>query len=369
MNLLFIGKRHYTHRDALTECYGRIYQLPLHWSQQGVSTHLWLIDYHGKSRVKRDDGSLTIDSTPIRSVSWIIKGLAVFWHRFSGKAPTHIIASGDAYIGLLGWLLARLTGACFVFDVYDKYDEFGAYRKPLGWDLFGFLLRHADQCWFASRRLLGQLGDAARGDALVMNGVDTARFKPMDQKESRAMFGLPEATPLIGYFGGMEADRGVADLISAISLLRDSGLDIDLVLAGKKNPATPIPQEPWLHDLGNVAFRDIPNAYSAVNVFAIPYRRTAFMDAGSSNKIAEAIACGLPIAATNTPNLIDNFPDAEQILSERIAEQENPANLGRVIKKQVESPVFFAMPDQMTYPAIATEILKTLRNMQCKGKQ
>jgi len=44
-SVLFIGKRFYTNRDALTERYGRIYQLPHLWAEDGVSTRLWLVDY------------------------------------------------------------------------------------------------------------------------------------------------------------------------------------------------------------------------------------------------------------------------------------------------------------------------------------
>ena len=153
MRVLFIGKRHYTNRDAMEERYGRIYQLPLHWAKQGTETRLWLIDYHERLSSKRHDHGMQVDSTPIRGLGWISKAMGVIVGRRSEQRPTHIVASGDAYIGLLGWCLARLTGARFIFDVYDKYDEFSGYRKPLDWDLFGFLLRRADACWFASRRL------------------------------------------------------------------------------------------------------------------------------------------------------------------------------------------------------------------------
>lgn len=39
MNLLFIGKRHYTNRDALAERYGRIYQFPCSGLSSGQRVH------------------------------------------------------------------------------------------------------------------------------------------------------------------------------------------------------------------------------------------------------------------------------------------------------------------------------------------
>jgi glycosyltransferase involved in cell wall biosynthesis len=367
MNLLFIGKRHFTNRDALAERYGRIYQLPLHWSQQGASTHLWLIDYHGKSRAKRLDGALTVDSTPIRRLSWVSKAFGLIWRRLTGTAPTHIIASGDAYIGLLGWLLARLTGACFVFDVYDKYDEFGAYRKPLGWDLFGFLIRHADQCWFASRRLLGQLGNAARGDALVMNGVDTERFKPMDKLTQRRRLHLSETGFLVGYFGALNQERGLPDLIKAIGILRRDGLDVGLVLAGKADPDIPLNESGILY-LGNIAHEEVPALLAAVDVVAVPYRNSAFLDAASSIKFGEIMACQRPLVATLTPNFLDNFPEQAQILKPYLAEPGNPAALALAIQMQLEDQVAVEPPLVMTWAQIAASRFSAIQTIHSAGQ-
>lgn len=360
MNILFIGKRFYTNRDALEERYGRTYQLPSHWAKSGIKTTLWLIDYHTNQRERRDHDHLQIENTPIRGISWVTQFIRVLITKLQGQAPSHIIASGDAYIGLLGWLLARLTGAFFVFDVYDKYDEFSGYRRPMGWDLFNFLLRTADQCWFASHRLLEQIGNLLRKDTLIMNGIDTNRFRPQDKAAARKRLNLPEHKPLVGYFGSMEPDRGVSDLISAFVTLREQGINLELVLAGRKDPATPIPNEIWLHYLGNLPFDDIPQAYAAIDVFAIPYRRSEFMDSGASNKIAEAVFCFRPLAITKTPNLTDNFPEIANALIDRQAAPASPNELARVITLQLEKPIMSPLPKTITYSTIAEHALDAL---------
>lgn len=364
MNIVFIGKRHYTNRDAFKERYGRIYQLPWHWARQGVPTRLWLIDYHGRSRERGRDGALDVYSTPIRGFGWIARAISLALSRWSRSAPTHIVSSGDVNIGLLGWILARLSGAHFVFDVYDKYDEFKAYVRPFGWDPFGFLLRRADTCWFASRRLLARLGSEARGDALVMNGIDTDRFRLVDMQSARQRLGLPVEGRLVGYFGSMESDRGVTDLIEAVSRLQVKGSSVGLVLAGRKHPDTPVPTRSWLYDLGNVPFDDMPFAYAAMNVFSIPYQRSAFMDAGASNKIAEALASGRPIAATRTPNLTDNFPAATHDLKARLAAPGAPDDLARVIKLQLHDPVITPLPEEFDLAKIASAALSSLRSTE-----
>ncbi|OIQ85307.1 GDP-mannose-dependent alpha-(1-6)-phosphatidylinositol monomannoside mannosyltransferase [mine drainage metagenome] len=357
--ILFIGKRHYTNRDALAERYGRIYQLPLHWSMQGAQTRLWLIDYHGRPREQRHDEALQVDSTPIRGLSWIGKAAGLVLDRFRRRAPTHIIASGDAYIGLLGWLLARLTGAYFVFDVYDKYDEFGGYRKPFGWDLFRVLLCHADQCWFASRRLLAQLGKTARGDRLVMNGIDTDRFKPLDRREARQRLGLPDTAVLVGYFGGLNAMRGIHDLIAAVQMLRGRGAAIELVLAGKMEDTIQL-DTPGVRYLGNLPHAQIPWALAAVDVVAVPYRRSAYLDAASSVKFGEIMACGRPMVATKTPNLEDNFPDQTALLQDYLVPPEQPEALARAIARQVQDQKIAPAPSDMDWSALASSTLAAL---------
>jgi hypothetical protein len=138
-----MGKRFYTNRDALTERYGRIYQLPRYWADEGVHTRLWLVDYHTRETRHVSDGSLEVLSSPalgLRS-AWRLLG-----ERFgrSGRRPDTLVASGDCYIGLVAWRLAKRIGARFVFDVYDKYDEFPTYRRLPGLDPFAFLLERAD---------------------------------------------------------------------------------------------------------------------------------------------------------------------------------------------------------------------------------
>ena len=124
MKLLFIGKRFNTNRDALLEKFGRNYQFPLHLAQRHSVT-LWLVDYHSKITIQCSDGPLTIISTPV-------KNLAVFKHYLLGTYQTTqaidmVIASGDCYIALMAQRIAKKLQAKFIFDVYDKYDEFSGY--------------------------------------------------------------------------------------------------------------------------------------------------------------------------------------------------------------------------------------------------
>jgi glycosyltransferase involved in cell wall biosynthesis len=355
--VLFIGKRFYTNRDALEERYGRIFQLPQFWSASGIRTRLWLVDYHSRQRIDRREGHLSIESLPLRSFDTLGK---LFSHLLLGKALTHIVASGDCYIGLLGYSIAKRTGAQFIFDVYDKYDEFGGYRELLGFSPFPFLLKRADRCLFASQALLEQHGQKERGDIKVVNGLDRDRFKPLDMQACRQERHLPADTPLIGYFGGMEPDRGVADLIKAVSQLREQGLPIELLLGGKIAPPLEV-NVPGVRYLGDIPFQEMPQLLAACDLLAVPYRRSALMDAGSSNKIAEALACRKPIVATRTPNLVANFAEASRILEGRLAVPGDVGSIATVIRAQLEAPILAPLPGGWDWESIANEAAHQLQ--------
>lgn len=352
MNILFIGKRFYTNRDAFCEKYGRIYQLPWHWAQAGIPTTLWLVDYHSHESFRELDSKLNIISTPVRNFE-----LLKYW--LTGSYKKHqkfdtVIASGDCYIGYMALLIARSMRARFLFDVYDKYDEFGGYYSPPWFSLFHYLLDKADRRFFASRLLMDELHRAS-DDHLVPNGLDTERFAPRDMHTSRQLMCLPCDGLLVGYFGGMEPDRGIADLIAAITLLRAQGMQIQLVLGGKVSSELNL-QQPGILYLGNIPYEKMPNALAACNLLAVPYRRSAFMDAGASNKIAEAIACRRPVVATRTPNLIANFPEQAKQLEGLLAEPGNVESLARSIRLQSQQKVLLRMPDDMSWESIASRL-------------
>ena len=348
MKLLFIGKRFNTNRDALLEKFGRNYQFPLHLAQRHSVT-LWLVDYHSKITIQCSDGPLTITSTPV-------KNLAVFKHYLLGTYQTTqpidmVIASGDCYIALMAQRIAKKLQAKFIFDVYDKYDEFSGYIKPLGFDLFGHLLKTADMRLFASHALLHSLGQPEH-DAILSNGLDANHFRPIDKAEARHKLQLPADATYVGYFGSMEPDRGVQDLIAAVQILREQGQSIELLLGGKAHDSLQLDQ-PGIRYLGNV-----PS-----DVLAIPYRRSPFMDAGASNKIAEAMACQRPIVATRSPNLTANFPQQAQELEPYLAESSQPSSLATVLAQQLLDRKLVAAPQNIYWSGITSTLEQDLKRL------
>lgn len=359
ISILFIGKRFNTNRDALTEKFGRIYQLPYHLSkEEDITLKLWMVDYHTYKKELVQNNKLHIISTPVKNGMVFSQYLQ---ENFSKNKYDIIMASGDCYIGLMAYLLAKSHKAKFVFDIYDKYDEFGGYIKPFGFDLFGFLLKKADIRLFASRILLQNLGQS-QYDAILSNGIDAKHFRPIDKTEARTKLQLPLTQKFIGYFGSMEPDRGVQDLITAVNILRLQGQNVELLLGGKSDPSLDLDQA-GIRYLGNAPFENIPYALAACDILAIPYRRSLFMDAGSSNKIAEAIVCQRPVVATRSPNLLANFPKQAVELEPYLAEPSNPESLARAIIKQLDQRHLVCELDNIYWDQISLVVIDCLKGL------
>ncbi|GAB2878094.1 glycosyltransferase [Microbulbifer echini] len=359
MRITFIGKRIYTNRDAILDQYGRIYQLPHHWSNLGTANDLWLIDYHRKEHICESSGNFSVKSTPIFKRS--------FWQELRDiiqrkHEPNDIIvASGDCYIGLLAYNIAKQKRVKFVFDVYDKYDEFSGHFNLPGFNLLKFLISKANICLFASKKLMRELSQDQENDILVPNGIDGKRFDRLSKTDSRKKFRISEKAILIGYFGGMEPDRGVEDLISAVKIVRSQGVPIQLVMGGANPPNLDLNAQAVCY-LGNIPYIDMPEILACCDLLSIPYRRSPFMDSGSSNKIAEYIASRRPIVATETPNLTENFPTQAKKLSGLLAKPGNPSDIARTILLQFKSPILLDMPSNMMWNEIARYSLERLKD-------
>jgi glycosyltransferase involved in cell wall biosynthesis len=362
MRVLFVGKRFYTNRDAYKEHFGRIYQLPYWWARAGHEVDLWLIDYHGRDVEVTKDRALTVETTPVLRWRFFVKWISVCSSRLRVRRPDIVVASGDCYIGLVAYVAAFFSGAKFVFDVYDRYDVFEGYRRLPGFDPLNFLLRRAWIATFASSKVRYDLNPMTNRAVLVPNGVDLSRFTPLPMLESRKQFGLPEGTALVGYFGSMEPERGVEDLIAAVEKLIGDGVEVSLVIGGKADPNINF-EYPWLHYLGNIEFSKMPEALASCDVLALPYRQGSFVDNASSCKIAEYMAMERPIVSTRSPNLVQNFPEQAAQLDGLLATPGDVKELARCLRMQLSERRLVDMPKGMSWQEIGDSICETLEKL------
>ena len=127
------------------------------------------------------------------------------------------------------------------------------------------------------------------------SGVDTKRFTPLPE---------PGGPPTFGFVGRLLDDKGIRTLIAAHRLLRGSGLEFRLLIAGTPDPANPasVTEEEaksWNNErgvfwLGHV--HDIAGFWARAHVAVLPSRRE-----GLPLSLMEAAACGRGMIASDVP--------------------------------------------------------------------
>ncbi len=140
---------------------------------------------------------------------------------------------------------------------------------------------------------------------VIPHGVDCAeyRFDAAGGQRVRASLGIPPAGSgrlVIGTAGRLVRGKGVDLLIRAAALLRDRGLDVDVLVAGQGEAEAELAELAGRLGLaGRVHFagfmQDMPAFYSALDAFVLCSLTESFGLA-----IAEAMACCRPVIATPT---------------------------------------------------------------------
>lgn len=162
------------------------------------------------------------------------------------------------------------------------------------------------------------LGYRARRYELVENGIDIETYRP-DHDARRAVrreLGIAEETPLLITVARVDPMKDYPGLIEAIGMLEG----VEAMVVGL-NTIT-LPKTERLHRLGHRT--DVPNLLAAADLLVSP---SAYGE-GFSNAIAEGMAAGLPVIATDVG-------DARRIVGEagRIIDPGDPEELAEVIRE------------------------------------
>ena len=146
----------------------------------------------------------------------------------------------------------------------------------------------------------------------IPNAINTNLFKPMNKKEARAKFMLPEGKKLV-LFGSLKITdkrKGVDYLIEACKLLAEKHPEwkesLGVVVFGNQSQQLQEQLPFHVYPLPYIKNEhEIVNIYNAVDLFAIPS-----LEENLPNMIMEAMACGVPCVGFNVggiPEMIDHL--------------------------------------------------------------
>lgn len=156
-------------------------------------------------------------------------------------------------------------------------------------------------------RMADTLGIGRGRIAALRNGVDLARFTPVDRTAVRHRFGL--SGPVWLCVGSLTESKGMHIAIDALA----ENADATLLLIGEGEDAGPLKAQAErrgvaerVRFVGTVAHDDLPDYFSAADVLMHAADRE-----GMPNVLLEALACGCAIIATavgGIPEIMGGLP-------------------------------------------------------------
>ncbi len=221
----------------------------------------------------------------------------------------------------------------FDFDIIDSHfaypDGLGAvllgrlFKKPVTITLRGtivplsnyrlrrfqisFALKSANIVFSVCKSLKDKavsLGVQENKIVVVSNGVDTDKFKPINQREIREDLNLPLDKKIIISIGAIVKRKGFHKIIQALPSVTEKNPDILLVIVGGasvegycKPELDMLVEELSLKEhvlfAGNIPHSDVFKWLNASDIFCL-----ATSNEGWANVLLEALACGKPVVTT-----------------------------------------------------------------------
>lgn len=144
---------------------------------------------------------------------------------------------------------------------------------------------------------------AANKTFLITNPVDRALFKPDDNYRSkiRKQLEISEQDKVILFAGRLSRKKQVHLIIEALYKSLQKGYDWKLIIAGEgplekdlKTQVERLKLTEVVYFVGSVSNDRIPSIYNSADIVALPSK-----DEGIPMMLLEALACGIPVVATN----------------------------------------------------------------------
>lgn len=363
MRVLVLCKRRYTGKDLLSDRYGRLYELPKALASfghqvAGLALSYRLGDPIGDSLPPKD----VVDWHAGYALPWpptYLRQLEKLVQRFD---PEMVWASSDVLHVILADRLAVRMGLPLVIDLYDDYEAFGLARLP------GLTLRYRRACARADAltvvtHSLGKIMATRLSRPvpvnIIGNGVAPGSFRMRSKPEARTRLGLPQDCVLIGSAGALDASRGVQHLVNAFQRIRQDRTDTRLVLAGPRDRAFRPSGIEGIIDLGVLPHEEMPWLFSALDVGVVCNRDSKFGRACYPMKLAEMIACGVPVVAASVGDVPRILAYREQCLYS----PDDSVQLAQRVRSQITNPMRADPESVPTWHELGQLLSRTLESV------
>jgi glycosyltransferase involved in cell wall biosynthesis len=265
--------------------------------------------------------------------------------RLEGDFDVVLASSPPLFVGVSGWLTARLHGAQFVFDVRDIWPEvavaMGELENPalirLAEGLERFLYERADGITAVTegfchhiRRKVERTTPMAR----VMNGTMPDVFNEDDCRDAIRSRLNVENQFVVAYAGNHGLAQGLSHVVEAADRLRDRN-DITFIMLGSGPVKEELVSDTRQRELDNILFLDrVPLDEAAAHMAAadallVPLADHEIYQQFIPSKLFDSMASGRPV-------LLSVDGEARSILEEAEGGLYYPAEDGEVLAEHIE---------------------------------
>jgi glycosyltransferase involved in cell wall biosynthesis len=286
-----------------------------------------------------------------RLASYFSFTFSSFYSLFKSK-PTDVIIcnSPPLFLGITGYLGAKLKRAKFVFNVADIWPESAvelgilknkAFIRMARW-LELFLYKKSWKIAAATegiRDYMIQQGKAPWDVFLLPNGVNTDVFKPLPKnKELLRESGL-EGKVVFTYAGTMGYAQGLDSVLQAAALIKDEYPNVHFLFVGdgqEREKLIQLKEELRLDNVtfyGSVPVSKMPDIFSISDYSIVSLRNIDLFKGARPSKIFPAIATGTPVlycGAGESAEILETYHCG------RIAPPEQPEGIAAVIRELMQ---------------------------------
>ena len=297
MKILVVMKRFSTSKDMVMQDFGRQIRLfgPL---AKNHEINFLCPDYVKKENRIINRGGIRFIIKPF-GLFYFFRFLDEISQLIKNKRYDLIVAATDPLIGGICNHYSRKYKIRLIYDLQDNFESYDSYMVPLVSYFHKKALIEADAVLTVSDSLKKYISSKRKKPSYVIqNGIDLKAFKPMKKIISRKKLKLPLNSKIIVYIGHLEKLKGANILLDAFNKVRQEFPDTCLLLSGEIEKGIDIKQK-------NIIYREFPKrddvvlGINAADVAVIPNTANEFTKYCFPYKLAEYMACNVPIVATD----------------------------------------------------------------------
>lgn len=210
----------------------------------------------------------------------------------------------------------------------------------------------------AARERLRRRGFNSPITVSPQTGVDTETFRPnIDGSQTRDRFDIPQQSTVVLFAGRFSKEKGIDLLVETIPDTIDAHPRTHFVFIGGGPLESEIERKIEELDVGKHTtviserqpYNEMPNIYSAADVFAYPSQTVEQWAEQFGYSVAEAMSCGVPVVTTrcgSLPTVVgdtgvvcreDSVSDLREALVRLVTDERLRKERGKQARERVES--------------------------------